>query len=219
MLSSIAHVVSVRSQLGLDHQWGLYVYRTTFEDEEIWERYVKYVHNAVNAGVLGYYWRVDPALVVRVQSSFQLIIKEDESLEGLTYHQVRETFGPWIASGGAEEDQWLGSGMYDWYFLYVDQVILEKFRQIDDARQEGPPDYIAEQVPLIVVEAYPLRWGPEPDDEVDSKFEGDPAEEDAGKDWQYVSAYHLLEFIDMHRGDGDAWYTFFKHPPEVWDTS
>ncbi|KAI0544770.1 hypothetical protein F4679DRAFT_600323 [Xylaria curta] len=217
MLSMPAYV-SLRSQMGLDHEWGLYAYRTAFEDQEIWERYTNYVHNAIIAKIQNHCGRKDPTLPAKVQSSFHLVVKEDKSLEGLTYHEVRDIFVWWIAAGGAEDEGWIDHGMYDWYFLYVDRDILEKFRRIDDARKEKTPDYITEEVPVMMVRAHSLVCETDPDDTWCSKFEGDPAEEDADKEWQYVSAYYIPEFIDFHRGDGEAWFTFFKRPPGVWNT-
>lgn len=121
--------------------------------------------------------------------SFHLLVREDKSLDGLAYHEVRDIFVHWIATGEAEGERWIDSSVYDWYFIYVDRDTLEKFRRIDDAREEEPPNYAAEaeEVPVIVVNAQPVREE-NPDDILNSNLEDeDPAnDEDAGKEWQYV---------------------------------
>ncbi|KAI1190162.1 hypothetical protein F5B17DRAFT_427808 [Nemania serpens] len=64
-----------------------------------------------------------------------------------------------------------------------------KFRRIDNARNEEPPNYAAkaEQFPVIMVNAQPV-WEETPDDILYSKLEDeDPANDKAtGKKWQYV---------------------------------
>ncbi|KAI1267116.1 hypothetical protein F5Y18DRAFT_444082 [Xylariaceae sp. FL1019] len=204
MTDSIINCVSVRSRLGLDYRWGLYVYRTTFDDQGLWNRYMDYVHSAVTTRIKNSYYRAqsDPDVVEKVSSSFQLRAKEDKSLENLSYTQVRENYRQWIAAGEADQDWGTGGGMFQ---------RIEESR----ARKNEPVDYFKEDVPLMIVDGQPVM-PPDEDDDSYSKFEGDPADEDAGKEWQIVPAFYLMDFVDFHRGDGEAWYTFYKAPPAQW---
>ncbi|KAI1262341.1 hypothetical protein F5Y18DRAFT_439123 [Xylariaceae sp. FL1019] len=189
--------VANSSRLGRDHRWGFYVYRTTFDDQEIWERYMNYIHNAVTTHIQNpsYCRGMDPEVVRKCHSSFQFVTKEDKSLEGLTYDQVREIFHQWIVTGDAENDWGSGYNMRNvmeaeadsaiqyWYFVYVDKDILEGFRQIDDGRAEKnePVDYDKENVALMIVADHPTV----PSDEEDEDW-GESEDEDAGKEWQFV---------------------------------
>lgn len=78
-------------------------------------------------GVQCYRGRLDPTLPAKVLSSFHLPVKEDRSLDGLAYHEVRDIFVRWIATGEAKGERWIDSSVYDWYFIYVDRDTLEKF--------------------------------------------------------------------------------------------
>lgn len=63
------------------------------------------------------------------------------------------------------------------------------WRSFDESTLPGKrslPDYDAEEVPVIMVHAHSVGCEIDPDDIQCSKFEGDPAEEDVGKEWQYV---------------------------------
>ncbi|KAI1170387.1 hypothetical protein F4777DRAFT_569453 [Nemania sp. FL0916] len=217
-MDALSDCVSSGSQSGLDHKWGFYVYRTTFEDQELFERYIKYIHNAVTVKYQSYYGGLHPTLAPKVSSSFRLIVKEDKSLDGLTYDNVRDIFVRWTTTGEVESDRWINFDMYGRYFIYVDRDTLEKFRRIDDAREGQLPDYAAEaeEVPFIMVNAPPVQEE-DPDDILNSKFEEDYAtDEDAGKEWQYVAPFYIPNFVDLHQRNGEAWYRFFERPPAVW---
>ncbi|KAI1504254.1 hypothetical protein F5X99DRAFT_406323 [Biscogniauxia marginata] len=75
------------------HSWGFFVYRTTYTDQGLWERYTSYLRNAVLASV------EEHEESEKLKSTFELIFKEDrEALEGRSLEEVREIFGRWVAA-------------------------------------------------------------------------------------------------------------------------
>ncbi|RYC61792.1 hypothetical protein CHU98_g4400 [Xylaria longipes] len=128
---------------GLDHDWGLYVYRTTLRTKKLGND-IRSTSTTLSLQIYK----------IIAGGRTQLYLQRSS----LTYHETRDIFVRWIVTSGAEDDGRIDHGMYDWYFLYVDRDILEKFRRIDDAWKEEPLDYDAEEVPVIIVKARSLGF-------------------------------------------------------------
>ncbi|KAI0818442.1 hypothetical protein GGR55DRAFT_77120 [Xylaria sp. FL0064] len=165
MPPSLASIVPTNTQHGHDYRWGFYVYRTTFEDEDLWRRYIYYIFDAVMENIERSSAELSRDLREELQSRFQLVLRGHRSLDGLTRDEARARFGLGISGGrgGASDHRWGRIGLHQWYFIYVDKDVLEQFRKIDDARARGPPDFIHDNVPVVMVDCHPQRWGPEPE--------------------------------------------------------
>ncbi|KAI1152574.1 hypothetical protein F4825DRAFT_418404 [Nemania diffusa] len=77
-----------------DISWGLYVYRATYEDQDLWERYIEYIRNAVISRLhplSDNNSESDHSRFKRLRDSFQLFIKEDNNWDNLTLFQIRNT--------------------------------------------------------------------------------------------------------------------------------
>lgn len=77
-----------------DISWGLYVYRATYEDQDLWERYIEYIRNAVISRLhplSDNNSESDHSRFKRLRDSFQLFIKEDNNWDNLTLFQIRNS--------------------------------------------------------------------------------------------------------------------------------
>ncbi|KAI1348747.1 hypothetical protein F5Y01DRAFT_317389 [Xylaria sp. FL0043] len=206
-------MVSTRLSSDLQHsppdtRWGYYVYRTTYEDQDLWERFIEYVKNAVMSSLQPSYDNTSESEVLRYQTlreSFRLVIRENINWNNLTLWEMREIFDP-PGSAGADQPEpikWLTCGMDRWYFTYVNKKILMNFKAIDCSRQTPTPNYFDEGIAVIVVHTQP-EW---------RQYD----EDDAGKEWQYVCVYWLSHFYGLIYRDSEGWFTLFVKPPRKWD--
>ncbi|KAI0502919.1 hypothetical protein F5B22DRAFT_652611 [Xylaria bambusicola] len=189
-------------------RWGLYVYRATYEDQSLWERYMEYVHNAVLSHLQPFDDKERESDALRYQKlrdSFRLVIREDKAWDNLTLLQMREIFDRSSLLNVNEPDptSWLTCGMDRWYFVYVNKETLMDFQAIDDSRQAPTPNYLKEEVTFIIVHTQP-GWR-EPDDD------------DVGKEWQYMCGYWFSQFYELTYRDSDGWFTLFIRPPHKWN--
>ncbi|KAJ3580160.1 hypothetical protein NPX13_g406 [Xylaria arbuscula] len=177
----------------LDTRWGLHVYRATYQDQELWDRYMEYIRNAVMSSLQPSNDIVTGSEILRYQrlrDSFQLVARENKDWDDWTVWKMRERSPP----------------TSQWYFIYVNKDTLADFKAIDDARQTKPPNYFEEEVTFTVVHTLP-GWRDDDDDDDD----------DAGKEWQYVCAYWLARFFELTYGNGGSWFDFFVRPPRKWN--
>ncbi|KAI1415282.1 hypothetical protein F5Y13DRAFT_187385 [Hypoxylon sp. FL1857] len=161
------------------------------------------------------YWNPSAAELsasTKLQSRFELLTKEnEEDLQGKTVLELREEFGHWVTTVPKEAKRCISRPRYD-YFLYVDKRVLDKFKRVEAERGDAEPNYIAEEVVAIAVEAQSIHWDENRrSDEEDEENHND----DEGKEWQYVQAYSIPNLYDSVLDDGEAWYTFFTMPPRV----
>ncbi|KAI1259805.1 hypothetical protein F5Y18DRAFT_432938 [Xylariaceae sp. FL1019] len=165
-------MTSNRARYDRDPSWGLYVYRTRFDDQELLDRYMNYIHDA---------------LASRVRCCDIL----------------RDEFHQWIAIGAVDKD-WGYIGMYVTLFTQPKRHCHSRYRHellelqtIDTqysleliALKNEAVDYLEEEVPLMIVETQP-RYSI---DEADMDW-GDPTEDDADKEWQFVKV--PFDFINL----------------------
>ncbi|KAI1500186.1 hypothetical protein F5X99DRAFT_410335 [Biscogniauxia marginata] len=119
--------------------WGLFIYRTDFQDEDTWKQYIDYIRKAIIASLQPYTAPGDQLTIEHIEErdklrkSPKIITREDPSLDGLSVQEVREIFQQWSASFFDREK----SLDPKWnYFIYVDQHVLDLFKQKVAAREK-----------------------------------------------------------------------------------
>lgn len=106
------------------HRWGFVIYRTTYDDDEAWERYLEVLkltarHSLVELGgdvLLEQYmecrWTLLPSLQLRTQPRHCLthippsgpVISDRATLDGASKAEVRRHFKSWCAGRSEERD-------------------------------------------------------------------------------------------------------------------
>ncbi|KAI1648673.1 uncharacterized protein F4817DRAFT_314632 [Daldinia loculata] len=198
-----------------DRKWGLFIYRTTYDDQELWERYLAYVKTAIMHAIKP---QSEPDLPsswnpftyefprrAKLQSRFELLTKEDKkNLNGKSISEAREEFRHWVATVPSEEKKGISRPRYN-YFLYVDRDVLDRFQIVETARGDREPDYVLEDVIAIIVEA---DW------EKDTLSDDD--DDDVGKEWQFIQVHSIPRLYDSVIHDEDGWFRYFTRPPYIY---
>ncbi|KAK7953006.1 hypothetical protein PG996_013894 [Apiospora saccharicola] len=201
--------------------WGFDIYRTSFKDDELWQRYLDYIQKAINCMAEGDGGR-------NVATCAALDVKETHtadgtSLDGLTQDEVRRCHREWVASLKANDPDVyrLMSEPRRNYFLLANEDALDKFRAAEKSEYrwsnhldvgDGEPDWIPEGVLVVICEAEESnqRFSPE-------VYEEDNPEREMA--WQYVEACSVIRLYEMLCETNYAWYGFFAWPQsrQVWD--
>ncbi|KAJ3951208.1 hypothetical protein N0V92_012387 [Colletotrichum tropicale] len=74
--------------------WGFYVYRTTYDDQELWERYLNYIYKCID-NQLKFESEFDRE---RLRRHFRLTVIEDPTLANVSTEHVRQRFMTWVSS-------------------------------------------------------------------------------------------------------------------------
>ncbi|KAK8128928.1 hypothetical protein PG984_010036 [Apiospora sp. TS-2023a] len=191
--------------------WGFDVYRTSFGDDELFQRYIDYVRNAMIRGA------EDEEQAPHVASKATLYPKEEQGgqhLENLSLDEVRKLHMEWVAAVQRDvpkgKDDGLGLARSH-YFMLVNDEVLERFRLAEEklAQENLEPEYFHEGVMAIMCVGYEQE---EDDDDNDNELKG--------RMWQYVWADSLSELYDMIEACSTEWWiTAFAWPPEVYGSS
>ncbi|KAK8112407.1 hypothetical protein PG984_012933 [Apiospora sp. TS-2023a] len=200
------------------HQtWGFDVYRTSFQDEELWLRYLDYIRHAIlEASENDGDGQIAACATLHVKerqpSDSSSNTNDSNSLKGLEPSDVRKCHMEWIASLKANDPD-----AYDEvsqarrnFFLLVNDDVLNKFRTIEEIgfNRKGVPSYIADGVVIVVCEA-------EEDDE--RPYDDGP---EGQMEWQYLDAFSITAMYQSLCESTLAYYEFFAWPPDqVWDHS
>ncbi|KAK8085200.1 hypothetical protein PG997_006471 [Apiospora hydei] len=187
------------------HQnWGFDVYWTSFQDEELWRRYLDYIRQAVTEASEN-----DGEGQVAACATFH--VKEiqpsdsrnsnSNSLEGLQPSEVRKCHMGWIASLKAKDpdasDQ-ISEARRNFFFLLVNDDVLDKFRATEESGFHGRcgvPSYLSNDgVVIVVCEA-------EEDDE--RPYDDGPEGE---MEWQYLDAFSITAMYELLCGSTEAYY-------------
>ncbi|OTA98949.1 hypothetical protein M426DRAFT_16914 [Hypoxylon sp. CI-4A] len=189
--------------------WGFIIYRTTYDDQALWERYLAYVKKAMRASLAPR----DPfaygqAACMKLRLKFELQTKENkEDLEGKSILELREEFGRWVTTIPKDEKRGISKPRYD-YFLYVDKEVLDRFQRLESARGDREPNFITEEVVAIVVEAHRINW------EEDRSDDGGD-DDNMWERWQYIKPYSIPELYDDVLRGSELWYKFFVFAPNI----
>ncbi|KAF9877831.1 hypothetical protein CkaCkLH20_04966 [Colletotrichum karsti] len=129
-------------------RWGFYIYRTTYDDDDLWDRYVTYIHEkakrAIDLGSDG------------SQGQFRVFLVEGPGLDGTSIEDVREQYlhwssklsiSDWEISPWWHRDLVLGS-----YPLYVDAECLESLRY-HEGLEEGSKERRMHEVFIKAINA------------------------------------------------------------------
>jgi hypothetical protein len=158
------------------HKWGFLIYRTTYDDDEAWRRFMRGLKWAVHESIAKGFDRVAPFL--------QWTVVEDRSvLDGASKDIVREHFRGWVVSRTVERD---GPGAkrktlprrsprYR-YCLYVDKKTVDEAK-VDISTKYGTEPFVEVQSDVIVLDSF--HGTPEKPRLSDNPYEGmDPSEMD-----------------------------------------
>lgn len=181
-------------------KWGFDVYRTSFKDDEVFQRYIDYVRKAMIR-------RCESDGAGDVASAATLYTNEKQggkNLNGLSVDEVRKLHMKSVAT--LKRD----GGQAAEYFMLVNDEVLERFRMAEEelAKENRKPKYIGEGVVVIMCLGY--------EEEDPEGLSADDDESDMM--WQYVQANAVAEFYNMVSGDGEWWFTSFAWPPDVHGT-
>ncbi|KAI0117007.1 hypothetical protein F4814DRAFT_448010 [Daldinia grandis] len=194
-----------------DQRWGFFVYRTIYDDQVLWERYLTYIQGAIAYAIQPsddrIFWNPPIYRISRratLRSRFELWTIEDEgTLKEKPILDLREEFRHWVAPVSPEEKKGVTRPRYN-YFLYVDKDVLDRFKGVEAARGDREPDYIQEEVVIIVVDAH---------SEEDTFSDSDEYCYYNGKDKQVYSIPRLYDsVVNSDRG----WLRHFARPPRVY---
>ncbi|KAK7926646.1 hypothetical protein PG985_003644 [Apiospora marii] len=193
-----------------DSGWGFDAYRTSFGDDELFQRYIDYVRNAMVRGC-------KDEGVDRMASTATLYPREEQGgqhLKDLSLDEVRKLHMEWVAAVKRDVPDGYddGLGLRRDYFMLVNDEVLERFRAAEEklAKENREPEYFHEGVMAIVCVGYEQEQDEEDDDD-DNELEG--------RMWQYVWADSLSELYIMINNDSrEWWFTAFAWPPEVYGT-
>ncbi|KAK7990739.1 hypothetical protein PG990_015019 [Apiospora arundinis] len=178
-------------------KWGFDVYRTTFEDGELFQRYMDYLRKAMITACRD-------SGAADVADATTLYIKEEQGgkdLNGLSLDQVRKHHMEWIATQTRSDTEIDVSPIRQHCFMLVNYEVLERFRVAEEqlAKKNKEPTYFMEGVVATMC----LAW--EPDDPDDSECM-----------WQYVQADALADLFHRVSNETGWWFDAFARPPNTY---
>ncbi|KAI8159128.1 hypothetical protein K4K49_004279 [Colletotrichum sp. SAR 10_70] len=122
------------------YRWGFYLYRTTYDDQALWERYLKHIHGCIDAQ-LSFETEFDKE---RLKRHFRLNVIEDPTLDNAPVELVRQRFRTWVSDLPPEGDQQQDVPPLEHrdpvlfsYPLYVDTECLESLLAYEKAVEDG----------------------------------------------------------------------------------
>ncbi|KAF4476475.1 hypothetical protein CGCF415_v011266 [Colletotrichum fructicola] len=166
--------------------WGFYVYRTTYDDQELWERYLTYIYQCID-NTLKFQSKFDRE---RLRRHFRLTIIEDPSLANVSPEYVRQKFMKWVSSLPPRGDQPGGDQQGELppedhrdpirfaYPLYVDSECLNSLLAHDKELEKTGYEFAAHRlvfIKAINAEQPQVHSGAEVDDD-DEDEEADESE-------------------------------------------
>ncbi|KAI9170821.1 hypothetical protein HJFPF1_00295 [Paramyrothecium foliicola] len=220
--------------------WGCFVYRVTYKDQALWERYTEWITKSVHYTIGGrnYYAEYpDPESVKLgrvIKDHFHLCKKEGPEMDGKTIEQVQEIHLQWLeslpdegrshnedGSHNCAEYQSAGTRYHNncvryYCAIYVDDEALARFASYlreADSREPNVSDSLDEATVVVfrVLEEAKIRHLQMPEDYPPPKNTGRPVK----KPWIYVYARSLPCFFTELRGDW-AWDDLYRRPPRIW---
>ncbi|KXH45621.1 hypothetical protein CSIM01_09690 [Colletotrichum simmondsii] len=187
-LPSVTHHIRHRpDQL---YVWGFYLHRTTYRDQDLWERYVTYLRECM-LGDISY-----DANATYIRPYHRLSILEDPELDGMSIWNVMLRFQSWAGglSHGADPEQEIPiiekrDHSRFGYCLIVDDDCLKSFEA-----QTGKP-----AINIVYIKAVDCRpfARHSSDDEGDDPGSGKHDQEDEDSSWMLVSCNFVCSLHDM----------------------
>ncbi|KAI0010201.1 hypothetical protein F4779DRAFT_616780 [Xylariaceae sp. FL0662B] len=214
MFANLVHDLDRKGQRAA---WGFYLYRTTYDDQDLWEQYVEYIRSAITDRLTTKCPKQSFEFN-KLRSTFQFHIREDQaSLKGRTIRQVRRFIMEQIDSRPPEEKPWEDGIRHD-YFAYVDEDVLDNFKNVIAARgatTAAPPMFIDEKVYLVVARTITDKILS--DENVGDDGEGGEDVEDVEMHMN-VQIWSIPDLYDIVTDDVSAWFALYVPPPDVWES-
>ncbi|KAF6826753.1 hypothetical protein CPLU01_09509 [Colletotrichum plurivorum] len=178
----------IRRPSSESYRWGFYLYRATYNDQLLWERYIAYIREEASK-TLDYEDNRD-----QLKKHFRLTIIEDPSLDEASVEEVQERFRTWVAALPEEGDEEQeipafdrrDQGRFD-YCLYVDVECLQSF-EIPSETEEEPGETESPVSAFVKVINAERHW-PDPEEEAYSDEEEDSeedCEEEQGPEYYWI---------------------------------
>ncbi|TDZ32232.1 hypothetical protein C8034_v011655 [Colletotrichum sidae] len=170
------------------YRWGFYLYRTTYDDQPLWERYISGLRQRAMDVIAA-----DASdKVAEMQQCFRITVIEDkDTLDGKSIEEVQQRFNNWVhgLSDDADEEHEIPPSIKRdhvrfYYCLFVDAACLAS---MDDTQEEG----VAPFVKVITTEMLNV-----PVDE-DDEWEPEGEEGTVEYDWMYVRCDNICNYYDM----------------------
>ncbi|KAH6706369.1 hypothetical protein BKA61DRAFT_138235 [Leptodontidium sp. MPI-SDFR-AT-0119] len=206
-------------QDGKHDKWGWVIYRCTYDDDEGWNRFKRFIIQQSQANIVE---SDTPELADGLEWTF---IEDRATLDGASKDQLRSRFKQWASEALKTEQPRVedplstayGNPRYT-YFIHVDESALKSmvYGGPQPPKMDGRRGYVnfvdAEWKPLSEIKS-DLGIVDEAEDEVHEPIDG-CTEENVG--WMRI-ALHMVgaEFYELMMGNRDVWYTVYKRSPQV----
>ncbi|KAF9875099.1 hypothetical protein CkaCkLH20_07365 [Colletotrichum karsti] len=196
------------------YRWGFYLYRATYDDQHLWERYISFLSGMASS----YLARDTTHRRQEIRDKFRLSLVEDpDALDGATMNDVKARFQNWsdsLPDEGIEDEEVPKEQNRDYarfrYCLFVDAECLESFKQQEGRLNDYAGGDHAEGGAFVkVINAEHQVIDSEGDDsEADENLEEEEAgqEEDGfEEDWMYIDCRWVCAFYDIVQDGGYEW--------------
>ncbi|KAF9879532.1 hypothetical protein CkaCkLH20_03075 [Colletotrichum karsti] len=200
------------------HTWGFVVYRCTYDDEELWARYLKqlkdfaheYLVENRRAELLGQYLDFH-------------VIEDRATLENASRQDLRRHFNQWVSNQNLPA----GDGFF-WsktvaelprfrFFLYVDKQCLDTVVQFQNADHGHP--YFRSLLPPMVIAVVDGSWTPDTVQSYHrSNEDGYPEIDGSTKryvGYEYYMALFAAGLYESLHGVGLVDYESYNRPPAI----
>lgn len=209
----------IRGDLKSHFPWGWVVYRTSYSDEEAWQKMLNILHEDV-IDSLQLYKRMD------LLPFHEMIIMEDKAkFEGTTSHDIRDHFTAWVADtvepkmitalsesemkqlrDPYKEDpgpEWTMGTRYN-FCLFIDDICLESM------------EHMSNPVVKMLAKNFGARKPEHRNYAVYPGWEdGESEESDEEVGWMYTWVMENVSNYDkMMRTE--VWYDEYRRPPGIW---
>lgn len=199
------------------HKWGFVIYRTTYGDQALWERYMASLRERT-AWALDIFERTG-----ELTPHLQWTVREDEAaLRGATREQVRTLFRGWVAGRSVARDGPGVDGNEAFLFARVPRYRLCLFVDEECLASLATPKAIR----AVVIDGEPERQSAHGDQNEEDEEDEDGGE-NAGNDdidnspeeprfWMYLNIEYLVSLYQEAAWQSE-WRNFYKPPPELYE--
>ncbi|WYZ42284.1 hypothetical protein EsH8_V_001179 [Colletotrichum jinshuiense] len=201
------------------HRWGFVVYRCTYDDDDLWNRYLAQLKKNL------YDELVEGRRAELLEQYLDWVVIEDrDNLQNASKADVRKHFNQWVSQHSAEIARYpLAIDLPRFkHCLYVDQKCLDTLEPFQ--KSEGDPalqgsrlfKYTREPMVLAIVDRL---WTPDRrDGNVTMNDRGYPPIEGCDRKyvgWEYANASCMASYYnELHGSDLDD-YTDYLRPPAI----
>ncbi|EGE00099.1 hypothetical protein TESG_07421 [Trichophyton tonsurans CBS 112818] len=209
----------VRRKLNCHFPWGWVVYRTSYSDEEAWQKMLNYLREDV-MDFLKRYKRMD------LLPFHERIIMDDKAkFEGATSHDIRDHFATWVVDTVTpklitalsesemkqlrdpyKEDpgpEWTMGARYN-FCLFIDDICLESM------------EHMINPVVKMLAKNFGAR---RPEDRNYAVYpgweDGETEESDEDVGWMYTWVMESVSNYDKMM-ETHEWYDEYRRPPGIW---